>query len=140
MMQYPLLAALPRPVHVLIKSLLKYDAISSPRCFASSCASSLLKSYSNMMHYTLLAAQPYPLLCSCIIESLLECDAIYSLSCLASSCGRLLSNPHSNMMRCPLLAALAPPLVFVSYSSPIQYDALSSLGCPASSSLVFASL
>ena len=80
MMQYALLAALPTPVYVfyssatqiwcnilswlpcllsclfLIESLLKYDAISCPRCFASSCVRFSLNSYPNMLQYLLLAA------------------------------------------------------------------------------------
>ena len=89
-MQCLLLAALPPSVLFPYRALFKYDAISSPRCLVSSCASSLLKSYSNVMHYPLLVAQPHPLLCSLLIKSLSKYD------------------------ECPLVAALPPP-VLVSY-------------------------
>ena len=89
-MQFLLLAALPPSVLFPYRTLFKYDAISSPRCLVSSCASSLLKSYANMMHYHLLVAKPHPLLCSLLIKSLSKYD------------------------ECPLVAALPPP-VLVSY-------------------------
>jgi hypothetical protein len=102
------------PYRLLAISLFKYDAISSPRCLASSSARFLLKTYSNMMHYPLLAALLRPLLCSFLIKSLPKYDAISSPRCLASCCARFLLNPYSNMIRYPFLAALPPP-VFVSY-------------------------
>ena len=40
----------------LIKPMFKYDAISCPRCFASSCVRFFLNPYPNMMQYHLLAA------------------------------------------------------------------------------------
>ena len=40
-----------------LESLFKYDAISCPRCFASSCVRFSSNSYSNMMQYPLLAAR-----------------------------------------------------------------------------------
>ena len=89
-MQCLLLAALPPSALFAYRTLFEYDAISSPRCFVSSCASSLLRSYSNVMHYPLLVAQPHPLLCSLLIKSLSKYD------------------------ECPLVAALPPP-VLVSY-------------------------
>ena len=159
-MQYPLLAALPPPLVVsylipfliwcnilpllpciplwsfLIEFLFKYDAISCPGCLT------------------------YRLPWWFRIEFLFKYDAISSPCCLASSCGRFLLNPYSNMMRYPLLAALPPPVV-VFYWIPIQiwcnilswrpylllwsflievlfkYNAISSPGCLASSSLWF---
>ena len=140
---YPLLAALPPPVLVsywshiqiwcailswlpkthpllcslLIERILKYDAISSPRCRASSCARFVLKSYSNMILCHLLAALPRPLRCSLLIETLLKYDAMSSHSCITSVCA--LSESHSHMMRYPLLAALPAP-VLVPYCSPIK--------------------
>jgi hypothetical protein len=89
-MQCLLLAALPSSVLFPYRTLFKYDAIPSPRCLVCSCDSSLLKSYSNVMHYPLLVAQPHPLLCSLLIKSLSKYD------------------------ECPLVAALPPP-VLVSY-------------------------
>ena len=89
-MQCLLLAALPSSVLFPYRTLFKYDAIPSPRYLVSSCDSSLLKSYSNVMHYPLLVAQPHPLLCSLLIKSLSKYD------------------------ECPLVAALPPP-VLVSY-------------------------
>ena len=127
-MQYPLLAALSPPV-----------------------VSSLLNSYSNMMQYPLVAA-----LWSFLIEFRTKYAAISSPGCLASCCGRFLLNSYSNIKQYPLMAVLPPPVV-VSYWIPIQiwcsilcwlpyllphsfiieslikYNAISSLGCLASS-------
>ena len=90
MMHYPLSATLPNPLMYSLRTkfLLKYDAIFSHSCLASSCARCFFSPHSNMIGYPFLAALPYPFLYSFLTVSLLEYNAISSTSCRASSCAR----------------------------------------------------
>ena len=162
MMQYPLLAAVPPPELVSYWSPIQicYTVLSWVPCLVLSCVRFLLNPCWNMMQCLLLAALPSSVLFP--YRTFFKYDAIPSPRCLASTCARFLLKAHWNIMQYPLLAAL-PPLVFISHPILIQvwcdilsslpcvlqcsfliedlskYDALSSLGCPASYSPLFAS-
>ena len=155
MMQYPILAVLPPPVVVsywlpiqiwcnilswlpcllwsfLIEFLFKYYAISSPGCLASSLGGFVFNSFSNMMQYPPLVALHPPVVVSYWILIQIWCNILSWLPYLPPPL--VVSYWIPFQIWCNILPLL-PCILLWSFliESLFKYDAISSLGCLASS-------